>query len=147
MLGERAKLMATDADSDQLKRIIETREKLADLKAEDVSLERTPWLFHSSSQIAPGFLSRQRFKIFTDLTNSAQPTNIGTSELSSALQAFQIESDPAAILVGTGDVLRWQRTEQLLLWTVNAKPTTSQVQYDRDPGQTGGRIDVAIPGE
>jgi hypothetical protein len=113
----------------QIIRILSARRNPAGLSAAGLTAEKTPWLFSPSSDIVPSdFLARQRFKLLADLAASSTRTS-DSEQLDAALRAYQLVVEQHTTLIGTADLLRWQKTEARLLASVNAPATAWRAPY------------------
>jgi tetratricopeptide (TPR) repeat protein len=84
------------------------------------SREEVPWLYEASATFDEAFLLRQQFKVFADLIMNKSLNQ--TEHLDCAIQAYNLAVTQRVSLVGTTDLLRWEKVTATLLQAANVEP-------------------------
>jgi tetratricopeptide (TPR) repeat protein len=112
------------ATADQVEKILAIRGKSGSLLPVALNADQSPWLFRASEPLDESFLKRQRFKIYGDIVNSDAS---GLIRLTAALEAYRLVVDQQTPLVGSSDLLRWQRVDAALLASVNGQAAPARL--------------------
>jgi tetratricopeptide (TPR) repeat protein len=131
----------------QFEKVLAVRAKPGSLSLGGLSVGQSPWLFLPSGPLDENFLKRQRFKIYGDLVN---PVGAEPVRLTAALEAYGLVVDQQTPLVGSGDLLRWQRIEAALLASVNGQAVPSRLALGGSAASTApstASVHLTLAGE
>jgi tetratricopeptide (TPR) repeat protein len=93
----------------------------------EVSPNQQPWLFQIDLPSMDDFLKRQRFKVFADLA-APPPTNQAAWNADPIVQAYKIMLDRNGTpLIGATDLRRWEKVSGILLTSLSAEASPTQL--------------------
>jgi tetratricopeptide (TPR) repeat protein len=147
LLDQSKSLDSSNPEIDRLQKVIVARREPTKFSLDQLTAERTPWLFLLSENFSDAFLKRQRFKIYADCVT---PGDVGPRRLAAALEAYGLVAERQTSLVGAGDLLRWQRVESALLISANGQPVSPRVVPGKGIQRAPGArtiLPIALTGE